>query len=253
MLGRVDAAQPWRWATHGKHPVARDYFKVGETFPLGTGFSEWVEKGYQVLASRKEYLHELYSWRFWARGSQKETILCGLLRDSSDRLGRPYPILIMGTGPVHGWENHWDLLPFACEGVWNQMESISTRMFLELRHLDDEVHRIKPPEPRWEEFDELNREQVGIGSPPGRKNGSEEIRSLENKVMALAERREFFLPIDEEPMIHLWHSLLKTHLTEIPKAVFMGGNPMKTCLALFQRPLAAQDFQGLWSVFSEGK
>ena len=253
MLGRVDPARSWYWAAHGKHPVARDYFKVGEEFPLGIGFSDWVENGYQILAPKKERHHDLYSWRFWARGSQKEAILCGLVRDSSDGLGRPYPLLIIGTGPLRDWENHWDLLPFACEGAWNQMESISTRTFRELRHLEDEVHRIKPPEPRWEEFNEVNKERVEIGRTPGRKEGFEDVKILEDKVITMARKSEVFLPVDEEPMIHLWHSLLKTHLTEIPKAVFMGGNPMKTCLALFQRPLMAQDFHGLWSVFSEGK
>lgn len=254
MLGRVDPGRSWRWAAQGKHPAARDYFKVGEEFPLGIGFSDWVGHGYQILAPKGEHRRDLYSWRFWARGgSQKEVVLCGLVRDSSDGLGRSYPLLIMGAGPLRDWENHWDLLPYACEGAWIQMESISTRAFRELRHLEDELHRMKPPQPQWEEFNAVNKEMAEIGRAPGRKEGFGDVKTLENKVITLVRESEVFLPVDEEPMIHIWHSLLKVHLMEIPKAVFMGGNSAKTCLALFQRPLLAEDFRGLWSAFSEGK
>ena len=44
----------WQWGAYGKHPVAKDYFKLGKEFPLGKGFSDWVEKGYQIITSRKD-------------------------------------------------------------------------------------------------------------------------------------------------------------------------------------------------------
>ena len=62
------------------------------------------------------------SWRFWAKGANKKALVCGVARDSSDSVGRPYPLLVVGTGPLADWEDEWELLPAACENTWNQMD-----------------------------------------------------------------------------------------------------------------------------------
>jgi len=49
-------------------------------------------------------------------------LVCGVVRDSVDRLGRPYPLLVLGTGSLREWESHWDLLPYACLPVWQRIE-----------------------------------------------------------------------------------------------------------------------------------
>jgi hypothetical protein len=49
-------------------------------------------------------------------------------------------------------------------------------------------------------------------------------------------------------MAGAWHQALKTYLPDTPSTVFMGGSLENTFLVLFQRPLAVDDFIGLWSV-----
>lgn len=56
----------WKWAAYGKHPAAKDFFKLGQFGPLVQDFSRWVEKGYQLFAARKKFSQN--SWRFWTRG-----------------------------------------------------------------------------------------------------------------------------------------------------------------------------------------
>jgi len=88
----------------GKHPVAMDYFHLGTSAPLVNAFGAWIENGYQKVVSPARNGLALHSWRFWARGIQKGHIACGVVRDSSDSTGRPYPLLVMGIGKLPGWE-----------------------------------------------------------------------------------------------------------------------------------------------------
>ncbi len=242
MLGSIESANAWQWAAWGKHPVARDYFWVGPKAPLVKAFSDWVEKGYQVLSSKGRPASNLCSWRFWARGSRKETLVCGVARDSSYSVGRPYPRLIMGTGALQGWGDQWDLLPFACEKTWNQMEYLSAKRFTEFEQFEDDVQIIKPPYSEWSEFRSVSR-------------GLEEwdYKGLENKVAGLSQEVDFCVPLDGGPsddprtLAGLWHALLKARINDAPNAVFMGGSSDGTYLAVFKRALVPNDFVRLWS------
>lgn len=234
--------QNWQWAAFGKHPAARDYFRLGENHPLIKGFSDWIENGYQFLTDKKRAPAGPWAWRFWARGSNKENLVCGLIRDSSDSIGRPYPLLIIGTGPLKGWDEYWDLLPFVCEGTWNQMESLSARTFSDLERFGDEMERITPPQSHWSEYKHLNEKDL-----------SPAAEDLRKKIKAMEKESEMFLPLDgvclTDPTqwIHLHHSFLKAQLPEMVTTTFMGGDPLKTWIVFFRRPLAKEDFVRLWS------
>jgi type VI secretion system protein VasJ len=245
MLGSIGAAHTWQWAAWGKHPVAGDYFGVGQKGPLVKAFFDWVEKGYQSLSTQQHGATNARSWRFWARGPKGETLLCGIGRDSSDRVGRPYPLLIIGIGPLEGWEHQWDLLPLACEQTWGQMEYLSAARFTTFKEFEDGVHVIRPPDATWSEF---LTQRGGLGAESG---------GLEDKVSSLSQKRDFLVPLDGGPsddpqtLTVLWHALLKTHTSEVPNVVFMGGASDKTYLAVFKRALVPNDFVRLWSVWSE--
>ncbi len=247
MLGSVESANSWHWAAWGKHPVATDYFCLGLNSPLIKAFSDWIEKGYQTLGSKPRASSKVYSWRFWAKGPKKETLVCGVGRDSSDSLGRPYPLMIMGTGPLDGWEDHWDLLPFACEKTWSRIEYLSAKRFIDFKQLEEEVRIIKPPYPHWPEF-VSQRGDLGMSSC--------NPRAIENKAESLTTEKDFLVPLDGGPsndhlaVAGLWHFFLKAHARAVPNAVFMGGTPDDAYLAVFKRPLMPADFVQLWS---EGK
>ena len=253
-MGTVESAQNWRWAAFGKHPVARDFFRIGPDLPLGKGFSDWVENGYQILTSKKEAFHGHCSWRFWARGSQKEGLACGLVRDSSDSLGRPYPLLMMGTGFLNGWEDHWDLLPFACERSWDQIEYFSSQRFDDFKKLEDEIQNIRPPLPQWPELTTRREKLKDFDSTFDPKEGSLNLENFKRRASILSEKAEVLIHLDQNPfhdqftMISFWHLLFKSELKIIPSALFMGGTLESAFLAVFRRPLVATDFVQLWSV-----
>lgn len=228
----------WHWSAFGKHPVASDFFRVGEEAPLHKGFADWVEKGYQALASKKIPLQNLHAWRFWARGSQRESIACGVVRDSSDRVGRPYPLLIMGMGLLNGWEDHWDLMPLACERTWDQIEYLSAFITNDLKKLELEVQRIRPPHPGWSDF-EMKRK---------------DLNEIEKQISFRSDQAELLLDLemnsghDQLTQMTLYHALIRSQIKSVPNVIFMGGTLERTCIALFRRPLHTSDFVQLWSV-----
>ena len=196
----------------------------------------------------------LLSWRFWAGGVDRNTLLCGILRDSSDSVGRPYPLLVVGSGFLADWGSRWELVPQACEQAWSQMESISARIFRNLKQLEDELLRVREPQPLWTEFAQIIAQLTEKGPSSGKGIGAESPNYIENQAAARAGDNDIFVALDEitslDPftIIHLWHVSLKRYHTEPPKAVFMGGNASASRLAFLRRPLSTQDFVRLWSV-----
>lgn len=252
MLGTIESTSSWRWAAYGKHPVANDYFRVGGDLPLAKRFSEWVENGYRMLSSRKNASSNLCSWRFWARGSQKENIACGVLRDSSDSLGRPYPFLMMGLGPLKNWEEDWDLLPFACERTWGQMEYLSALVANNLKKLEEEIHHIRPPHFEWSELDSKRKDLEDLCSNPNPDATASYLKDRDKMISGASDQVDFTITLDPAHdqflQASLWHHLLKDHAKVVPNTIFMGGTLDNTYLAIFRRALTTADFVQLWSI-----
>jgi len=253
MLGSLKSEQCWHWAAYGKHPVSRDFFRFGSDFPLMKNFSDWVEKGYAMLNSENKASHNTCSWRFWAKGPYKEALLCGLVRDSNDKLGRPYPLLIMGMGTLNAWEDQWDLLPFACEKTWNQIEYLSAQMYNDFKKLEIEVHNIRSPYSEWSEF-KTTRESTLEFVEKLDDTSSQYLVDLENHASKLSKKTEYMICLDNKlfhnqtVLINYWLFLFKAHLNTIPNAIFMGGTIEKTYMVFFRRHLTPSDFPKLWSI-----
>jgi type VI secretion system protein VasJ len=250
MLERLRPERRWQWAAYGKHPAAKDYFKVGQNFPLLNSFSEWIESGYEKVASKNNPAGMRRSWRFWTREARRENVVCGVLRDSTDSFGRPYPLLIMGSGPLVGWVNEWDLVPLACENTWGQIEYLSTKTFSDLKRLEEEVQNIRLPSAEWSELAKRRESFKGLTS--------EELSHLNGQASSLSESMERFICLDQGlshdqfELIGLCHLLVKTRTEIVPNVIFMGGTLEKTYCAFFRRPLTPSDFIQLWSVPAEG-
>jgi type VI secretion system protein VasJ len=262
VLGKIENPRYWQWTACGKHPIAADYFYIGKSDPLMKALSDWVEMGYENISlkkdtQKKDSSHGFCSWRFWARVPKKDILLCGLLRESSDRQGRPYPLLIIGTGALKEWEKSWDLLPFACEKTWNQAENLSANMFSDLKAFENEVLRIKPPNGQWEEIENERKriwesELISCSDEP-----SKNLEQLDSIVSRESEKTVITANLDCEwfseqfTMICIWHFLLKKHISVIPNTVFMGGTPEKGYIVVFMRPLVSDDFIRLCSIHVE--
>jgi type VI secretion system ImpM family protein len=248
MLGSIKAGSLWEWSAIGKHPVAMDYFQLGARTPLVNAFGAWIENGYQKVISSTQNRLASHSWRFWARGIQKGYIACGVARDSSDSTGRPYPLLIMGTGKIPGWEKNWDLLSSLFDEIWNQIEYLASRRFTDLMQLEFEISRIQVTAEDW------------AGCPdhmPEEKGYPYISRDIQKATEALLTRNECYISINSEResetalVAKYWNCAVKSRIDIVPNAVFMGGIPEKSYLTIFTRSLTSSDFAQLWSVSIE--
>jgi hypothetical protein len=202
-------------------------------------------------------LSHLRSFRFWTRGAGKDALVCGLVKDSSDRIGRPYPFLIMGTGTLPGWEEHWDLIPPACERIWREMEhhavSVSKQpaQVADIQHLEDTIMTIKPPLSQWSELSQERDSSCQGGSWESTEMAGKTLDLLKEEVVIDLGQGQGH-DHDYLILVSFWHRFLKDHYAGMlkgymPKAVFMGGTVDKISLVVFQRPLRPADFVLLWS------
>lgn len=240
MLELIRPAQQWEWIACGKHPVARDFFFVGREFPLARSFSEWMEKGFETFSEKNTTISTGASWRIWARGPRAGSLVCGLIRDSSDSLGRSYPFLVMGSGPLKGWEEQWDLLPFACEKTWEQIEYLAAQGRSDLKQFENEIAGIRAPGPDWPLFMK-QRERLMQGKDAFDPGGG--MREGNNGFLSMA-----LSAADQFGQISARHGRLKAELTAAPTVLFMGGSTAKAHMAFFQRPLVGDDFVKLWTL-----
>lgn len=208
-------------------------------------FVEWMEKGYGSLGvARKPSASTARSYRFFARGPGKDLLACGVVRDSVDAVGRPYPLLLAGCGPLAGWEQRWDLLPLACERTWMQMESSRAG---DVAQLGTWVHAIRPPEGDWAGLEA--RRGAARDSGGGFAERIVEALGRPGEVTAVEAAGS------EDPGVAASRAFCAARERRLspPSAVFIGGTFERTVVALFNRPLAAADFRALWADAADGE
>jgi type VI secretion system ImpM family protein len=226
--GPVSTSTTWAWAASGKHPVVKDFIRLGPETPAVGALSRWVEKGY----SKVPVITNMHSWRFFARGTQSQELVCGLLRDSRDGAGRPFPFLIVGTGRIEGWEKHWVYLPEILGGLWERLEFLSIKRVFDLEELKADVSRL--PSPVFKK--EWQPETVPEGD------------------RSLLETKEGMFVIrlkgagDHTSEIVQGLMTLKIHSGYVPDAVFIGGPLEQSFLVAFTRQINAADFFVLWTM-----
>jgi len=253
MLGSVRHKHVWEWSVMGKHPAAMDYFQLGSKAPLVSAFAGWIENGYQKLLSRKRSGSTFCSWRFWAKGIRKGYIACGVGRDSSDRAGRPYPLMIIGVGTLPGWEKNWHLLTYAFEDIWKQIEYVTSGRVADIKQLETDIGRIKLPSRQWPSVADSRLKDSRRENGPGKHVMPDRGQEIEKRAGMLLANNELFASIDGDQngdslaMAGYWMQFLTSRTDIVPNAVFLGGVPEKPYLAIFNRSLKVGDFVRLWS------
>ena len=217
----------WQWLAHGKHPVARDYFTIGDETPMARAIFDWLQRGCQNIQDNSQ-LTIPCSWRFWVRSPQRNSLLCGMVRNSCDGLGRPYPLLLLGSGVIPGWEAQWASLPQVCENVWLQLEHLVTRRISGLEQLRSGLKSMKSP---GGHLGKMARGAVDM--PAGYEKAhlelSQQLRDRHQAVMRLPDLEHQEL-IDE---VQRWHEALACNGVQPPTAVFMGGGLVQTYLVIY--------------------
>jgi type VI secretion system protein VasJ len=242
MLGLIGLNRAWRWKAAGKHPAAADYINLQGGTPLMDAMADWVAKGYEELQRGQPAAHAPYSWRFWLRGAQKGSLICGVGRDSSDRIGRPFPLLIVGEGPLKGWEKQWLHLPQALIKVWARMERLAAQRYDDLQSMTHELEQLAPP----------TLEDLGAPAEDNTQEPAIDAQRLSNCRDELEHHGRTVVALNDSPQTDLdsaaaqWHRQLHRCCVEIPRAVFMGGSGQGAYMAVIQQPLSTADFVRLW-------
>ncbi len=252
MLGLGKEKAKWQWSFCGKHPIATDYFSFNINSPLLKAFATWVDEGFAALPGGIDARQAFCFWRFWAKGVKKGHLVFGLLKASSDRIGRPYPFLIMGAGNINEWEKNWALLPAGLESVWQQIEYIASKRFDSFDEFTEAIGSMRPPGNGW--LKEIGQHEYKMDYGSGIPELPVDIRYRVKE----SSGRELKIPLDNQAQIELerlpilWSLRLKMEGMDVPQAFFIGGTPDKTFLIIFHRSLNSMDFVHLWSVGEEG-
>jgi len=271
MLGLGKFRKTWQWGAFGKHPVARDYFKISHNTPVFDAFESWVEKGYAALTKSQKLDQEVYSWRFLAKGLKKGDLISGVVKDSSDSIGRPFPLLIIGEGKLEGCEEHWERLPYYFEKTWEQLEYISSRRLTGLSDFEKEIKSIKRPDDNGQRHLQSFKEAINRNQPVhiDETQVKQTADALSREKMVLIsldvdngvkndmqgdEQEQSGYPVDYQAdylaRAGIWSSRLKTYGSGMPNAVFIGGAREKHHIGVFSRPINMADFVRLWSASS---
>jgi hypothetical protein len=208
---------------------------------LKAGIAQWVGAGYREVCGESPPNGHRF-WRFWLRGQQKDYFTCGLLRDSCDGIGRPYPFTVMGTGPVAGWEQHSSLLAASCEVSWRSMEQLAAQAFKDVASLERSLASLKPPRNDWDTLQqEILPTTGGVVSLAGLPTEAgiddqgrivcpiSEMNSLESQLANFVTKN-----IDESP--------------DFNPAIFIGGLLEFPLLVIYTRSLKKEDCKLLWSI-----
>lgn len=244
MLGRLNLNHTWKWAAVGKHPAAADYIQLESATPLLQAVADWTTKGYDQITRNRENAQGNYSWRFWLRGVKRGNLIAGVIRDSGDRIGRPFPLLIMGEGQLRGWEKKWELLPAVLAQFWQGAEYIGAHQYDNLTALSAAINTLVSPQ-----ISHLKKTKPA--RVPADANLSPEFSdcgvSLQREGKALVHLNHLQTGNLVDTLIQ-WHMQLKACTPGLPRAVFLGGNPQRTCVVVLQHPLGPADFEMLWTV-----
>lgn len=256
MLGFITRKASWKWSVQGKHIAFKDFVDIGEDLPLFKAFSKWINKGFNSLLSQENSPTSHCSWRFWGKGLSKDYFICGLLRHSSDSYGRSYPLLIMGTGILKGWEKSWYLVPLVCERTWLKMEYLATKKFLSLKDLKDDLSYLPVPQAAWNKYLQNSEAlQDRISRSRKEKNIYSDIKNILTPFVEEPEKKELLVPLnslgsfDEQFEIAVaCHFLMEKQSIPIPHIVFIGGTFESSFLAVYEKALTSDDFVSLFTL-----
>ncbi len=251
MFGLITLKHDWKWAAFGKHPVAGDFLKTGGVTPLLKSFSSWMEKGFSELSSNDKKTF-IFSWRFWAKGPNGE-LICGLLKSSEDKYGRKYPLLLIGSGKVQGLLKHWDLIPYACESLWCELETIADKSLRNVKDLNRELKKINPPDTdllilneKSEKLQLVKMDDLGIDQKSDFMNKMNNIEGLArltsfSVVIDIGDKQRMLVPVAKLLL------LLKKRSKSEPEVVCFGGTGDENRMLCFKRTLGLEDFKLLVS------
>ena len=244
MLGIGSSKPNFELVAHGKHPAFDDYFSLNTDSPLAKALSAWVENGAKLNGNNpKNKL--IRSYRFWVRGIKKGEIVLGIIRDSSDRMGRFYPLLLLAKGIVKNWEEHWNYIFKRFDTIFRALEEVAASRYENFREFETKLIQIRSPE---------------VSVTPGPVDKTRGESRLPDKM------KDWFEKEGESGVLRLSMATLLNRIEassgkparsrwglfkkkpRVPSVVFQGGLPENPELSIYARPLKTEDFFDLFNI-----
>ncbi len=220
-------------SAYGKHPAFDDYFSVNMAPPLAKALSAWIEGGIKS-GGTAEKSKTIHSFRFWILGIKKEELVLGIVRDSSDRLGRTYPLLIIGRTRMKNRDKKWPAIFNDFEPVFRSFEEMTTARYETFKEFEANLLNVQFFESKYEKSDTAFSNclvawfKVEIGG------------------------NSLALPVSELMAKFASHTPQKRGISKtnppLPGAVFLGGLPDNPMVNMYNRPLRARDFHRLFNL-----
>lgn len=239
MLGSLKKHRNTSWYACGKHPWAKDFFTVGDSFPLAEAFSRWLNQGVSELTMRGHSLETPVSWRFWVKTPVQDHLVCGVVKNSFDGMRRAFPLLVIGQGRVPDWQKHWELLPIVFENAWLDMETFAMQNYLDRSQFLAALERLKYPQCTWHEWSDCGVPESTIlmsDCPAGfyqRGCSQIDLSSVPEQNLTGA--------------VSMVHRQYKLNMSSMPSSVFMGGDLARRFIILLTDPLSIENFVLLWN------
>ena len=246
MLGIGKNKKKIQVAAHGKHPAFNDYFSLNMDFPMASALASWVEKGTGLKKTHDN--SSIHAFRFWVRGIKKGELIFGVIRDSSDNMGRVYPLIIMAKVFVKDWEKRWNYILSGFETIFRTFEDITASRYENFREFETrmarvvsrELARVKDSGMEWQyDYKTLDERSRLPGIMLAWFNENSVNKAMTIQVAALSNGFA-------SNTSHGKPQGVSGNKKEIPGAVFLGGLPDSPCLSIFSRPLRAEDFTNLF-------
>ena len=234
MLEIADTNYHFKISAFGKHPAFDDFFTIQMESAITRALVSWIERAVNEQP-RAQKTHTAYSYRFWTKGIKNYDLVFGLVRDSSDRMGRPFPLLITTGVTIKNRHKIWHNIFTEFEPVFRTFETSATSRYEDFKSFETSLQKING--------------QI-LNTP------CKTIDKLSNSILAFykkdAEKNRLSLPVskllvtfkDTGITPDTWGFLKKS--PRIPGAVFLGGMPDMPMIHMFNRPLRAQDFNRLF-------
>ena len=227
--------QTFQVSACGKHPAFNDYFSVNMKGPLVQALASWVENG-MSLSGRPDQTRVPRSFQFWVRGIKKGELLLGVLRESSDRMGRIYPLMIMGSLGMENRDRQWQTIFDGFESVFRAFEGMTAKAWDRFRDFEERLSGLAGKVPVFE--------TSGQESPLSRSMKAWFFREKDKEMLALPVailKENFADPLKEREGRGFFNPK-----PEVPGAVFLGGLPQDPGITIFSRALRTNDFLTLF-------
>ncbi|MFW5488954.1 MAG: TagF domain-containing protein [Desulfovibrio sp.] len=259
----------WRFAAMGKHPGAGDYIHLGDEFLLAGAMASWMGRAFDRGSIDPDRMNPQSGAMFWSKGGTHGELACGVLAPSWDSVGRPYPLMVVGNGPLAGWPqeswtDYWDLLPVALSATWQAMTEIACGRKGAVDYLQRKVAGLPAPHGDWLAHSAQRRDRLHDADKlpcPVPDAQAKQLLLTRGMLPMQAAHPMDGHPPDGQPMngqpvkgqprgediVWLWHAALKNWAGGVlhPEAALAWWNDGVVRLLLLRRPMVPADMKAM--------